>query len=438
LARVKDIDDPSRATPRAGLAADGYSNAYVAMALALLIAVSMLNNIDRILLGVLAEPIRKDLGLSDGQFGLIAGLFYAATYTCFALPIAHLAERRGRNIVMGLCVGLWSLATAASGATVSFATMALARVSTAVGESASVPISHSLVVDYVSTRFRSRALSCIGAGSSLGVMVGFILGGAVGEALGWRPAFLVIGLPGLAVALLVAVFLKDRRQGAGPAAAEADTPSMAVTLRSLLGNPLYLVFIVISVLCVMTSVSVTTWSAAYLMRAYHVSLASAGAWLGLTKGVAGIAGMLLGGYLSVKAVDGAGGLRLPAAVVALGGASIMLAYATSVWLVTIVGLSIGVMCVNVWYGAVFTGVQNIVRGAERAQAVAILTIFNSLLGAGFGPSLVGFLSDALGNDHGTNLRLPLIMMGGVGVLSGVLLVVADGLQRRAPDVSPQT
>jgi predicted MFS family arabinose efflux permease len=431
---MKDVggQSPGVAPPsRARLAAEGFSNAYVLPAVALLTIVGMLNSADRVLLGVLAEPIRHDLGLSDSRFGLLAGLFYAVTYTAFALPVAQLAERRGRNRVLGLCVGVWSLATACSGLATSFLNMSLARIAVAAGEAASTPILHSLVGQYVSVRFRSRALACIGAGAAAGGVLGFALGGTLGQAFGWRSTFLIVGLPGLALGLLAAVFLKEPRKGAAKAVPDAETPALMTTVRSLVTNPLYIVLVLVSVLCVMGSIGLGTWAAAYLMRAYHVSIGTAGATLGLSMGLAGMAGMFLGGALGVKAADGAGGLRIPAAAVILGGIAFMVAISVHHWGLMVAGLAIGSIGVNCWYAPVFSAVQSIVRPTERGQAVAVLLILNSSLGAGLGPSLVGFASDFLARSGGGNhLQGPLLAMGGVVVVGGVLLVVADVLQRR--------
>jgi MFS family permease len=194
-------------TPRPG---SGYAN-YV---LGVLVLLYIVNYVDRQVLAVLLQPIKEELAVSDTAMGLLTGLAFAFFYTTAGIPIARMADRGTRVTVITIGVIVWSGMTVLSGFARSFAQLAAARVGVGVGEAALSPAAHSLLSDYFPATRRATALSIYNIGGNLGIMLGFIAGGWIGEVLGWRTAFFVVGLPGLAAALLVRLTVREPPRGA--------------------------------------------------------------------------------------------------------------------------------------------------------------------------------------------------------------------------------
>jgi Major Facilitator Superfamily len=204
-----------------------FTRAYTRYAMGLLLAIYIVNFLDRQVVNILAEPIKNDLGLADWQLGLMSGLAFAVFYTFLGIPIARLAERRHRPIIIGASVAAWSGFTALCGAAQNFTQLVACRIGVGVGEAGCTPPAHSLIVDYVLKEKRASALAFYSMGTPLGGLVGMIMGGLVADAYGWRAAFLVAGVPGILFALLVLTTLEEPRRLMARHAAhvKAATPS---------------------------------------------------------------------------------------------------------------------------------------------------------------------------------------------------------------------
>ena len=186
----------------------------VRVTLWILLIVYIFNFIDRQIVNILAEPIRMELGLSDTQIGLMTGLAFALFYTVLGLPIARFSDRSTTNRpwLIGGALAIWSAMTALCGLAQNFAQLLLARIGVGVGEAGCTPPAHSLIADLVEPSKRASALAFYALGIPVGTLLGMFIGGLLADAVGWRNAFLIVGLPGLILAIIVFTTLKDPRR----------------------------------------------------------------------------------------------------------------------------------------------------------------------------------------------------------------------------------
>ncbi|MDB5452955.1 MAG: transporter [Caulobacteraceae bacterium] len=406
---------------------------------ALLLAIAVLNNMDRVLLAVLAEPIKAEFGLSDTQFGSLSGAIFAIFYTGGAVPIAWLADRFGRARVLGACAVLWSVATALSGAAGSFLQMSLARMSVGLGEAGCTPTIHALVTENVPATWRGRALGVIGAGSAIGTMGGLWLGGFLADVVGWRWTFAVVGAPGVIAGVAVALVLRRPagRRDAGKAGAAA-IPFRTI-IRTFGASPTFLLKVLAAVTATAAIVGLQSFMAAYAMRTFSLPIRTVGFWLGIAA-VGGILGMLVGGACASRThANGAIAMRLPALLCIAGGLIAATGFLIGAWPLTIVMFGIGNAMFCTWYAPVYASVQAEAPPQARAQLSAIVLVASSLLGVGGGPTLVGFLSDRLSAGFGVrSLGVSLAIICGGAVVAGGAIFLADLMARGGFRVAPQT
>ena len=185
------------------------SQRYARYVLFVLFVVYIFNFIDRQILSILIDPIKEDLGVSDTAMGFLTGLAFAVFYTVAGIPIARLADRGVRRTIIAVGLAVWSLMTALSGAAQSFVQLALARVGVGVGEAACSPPAHSLISDYFPPEKRATAISFYNSGISIGVMFGYLAGGWIVQFFNWRVAFLVVGLPGILMAVVIRLTIRE-------------------------------------------------------------------------------------------------------------------------------------------------------------------------------------------------------------------------------------
>ncbi|MEI9984810.1 MAG: MFS transporter [Aliidongia sp.] len=275
-------------------AQDRVSSWHSSYVLLLVGLVSVANYYDRTLISILVEPIKRDLGLSDGQIGLLSGVGFAVMYSLLGVPMARLADRFGRVRVLGSVVAVWSVMTVLSGRTVSFTTMLLARAGVGIGEAGGLPAAHALIADYFSPRFRGKALSVIGVCGGLGLSLAYAGGGLINDWQGWRMAFYLGGLPGLVLSVLVFLTIREpkRSVGAGGAAPNVTFRQAAATLWRRKSYVLLCIGLGIGAI---GSYGQSAWTPAFLMRAYHLSASEVGGYYSAVSGPATMVSILLGG-----------------------------------------------------------------------------------------------------------------------------------------------
>ena len=382
--------------------------AYRWYVLALLTLVYTFNFIDRQILVILQEQIRVELDLMDWQLGVLSGFAFAVFYSVLGLPIAHISERFGRKRVVAIAIAFWSVMTALSGAARSYAHLLVLRIGVGVGEAGGSPPSHSMISDIFPRRRRAFALSIFSMGVYFGYLLAYSLGGWVAEDLGWRTAFVVVGLPGVVIAVIVAATIKEPPRGladhgysleAATAALEGQgaAPGFYETIRFLWAKRSFRHSAFAASLHSLVGFGVGNFVPSFIIRAHDMPIGEVGWRLALIFGIGGAFGVAFSGwltdrlssrgqqwYLWVPAI--ALTLTLPLALItfyAEDPATMFIAYAPY----SILGA--------MWLGPSLAITHSLVGLRQRAVASATLFFLINLIGLGLGPLAVGLLSDLM-------------------------------------------
>jgi predicted MFS family arabinose efflux permease len=372
----------------------------VTLTLWILLIVYIFNFIDRQIVNILAEPIAKELHLSDTQIGLLTGIAFALFYTILGLPIARYADRPATNrtwLIAG-ALTIWSGMTALCGLAQNFGQLLLARVGVGVGEAGCTPAAHALISDLVPKERRASALGFYALGIPVGTVLGMIIGGLLVDSLGWRHAFMIVGLPGVAMAVVVLLLLKDPRHAVHiPAAADAPRMDTWTSLRSIFSSRAMVLLLVAAASAAFLSYGKSTWATIFFQRTHGLSPGQVGVYLGVINGAAGI----LGTWLSGKIADrfGAQNRKHVLTAAALGmllvAPTAIIGYSAGDWRVAMFLLFVPTFLGSLYYGPTYSSVQGLVAPQARAMASAVLLFFQNLIGLGLGPLLFGMLSDSL-------------------------------------------
>lgn len=407
---------------KGGAGAAGYTPAYVNYALAMLTIVFTMNFLDRQIVTILAEPIKRDLKLADWQLGMMGGLAFALFYTVLGIPIARIADNASANRVwiISAALAVWSAMTALCGLAQNFVQLLLARIGVGVGEAGCTPPAHSLIADYVPAEKRASAIALYGLGIPIGTLIAFLAGGWMAQELGWRNAFLLVGLPGLALAVITALTLREPRTGrTGRAGGAAGGATFSEALREIAARKSFFHLATAAALISFVGYGFAFFLPSFFQRTHQMNIAEVGFALGVMSGVAGIAGMWLGGQIGDYGARK--DVRLYAWAPALGlivGAPFFLAAMLHADAVTALWLLAVPTCLNgLWYGPAFAAVQGLVAPRTRAMAAALLLFIVNIIGLGLGPLAVGLLSDLLAAGQGPaeGLRSALILAGLTGL-----------------------
>ncbi len=388
------------------------SKAYRWYVLGLLGVTYAFSFMDRQILSILLEDIRSEFVLSDMQLGLLSGIAFALFYATLGIPIARLADRFNRVNIVSIAVAVWSAMTVLCGAAASFWQLFLARVGVGIGEAGGSPPSHSIISDYFKDDERSFALSIYSLGTSLGMLFGLVMGGFVAEYFGWRWAFVCAGVPGLALAILLKMTVREPQRG-GAESTPADTPreipvteqtkdSMLATFKVLWANRAYRAVNIAHMLGVFVGYGFTVWKPPLYLRQFDLSQSEVGMVVGFTSAAFGVPGMLLGGFLADRLFrrDVRGPAWLCGAAVLFATPAYLLALWSEDWVVTTVFIAIGIFLYSLSHAPGLAIVQTVVEPHRRAQAAAYVFFVSNLLGLGVGPLLVGSLSDSFAADYG--------------------------------------
>lgn len=390
-----------------------------------LLVVYVFNFLDRQIVNILAEPIRKDLGISDTQVGLMTGLAFALFYTFLGLPIARLADRPGtdRGKLIALALAIWSAMTALCGMAQNFAQLLLARIGVGIGEAGCTPAAHSLIADRVPAERRAGAMAFYALGIPIGSLLGMMIGGYLADSIGWRAAFMVVGAPGILLALLVILLVKDKRQARSAVTPDATGGGIFAAMRELLRSPAYVILLAAASASSFLSYGKSTWTTIYFQRSHGLSPGEVGFWFGLWGGVAGIFGTWLGGWLADRygKVDRRHVVTAPAIGMALAVPLLISAYLAADWRVSLALLMVPTMLNSLYYGPVYSSAQGLVPLRHRATASALLLFGQNLIGLGLGPLFFGMLSDWLRPQYGDDsVRYVLYGAAFLGLVPAVL------------------
>ena len=405
-------------------------------ALFLLTLVYLSNCMDRTIIAVLGEAIKNDLGLSNAQLGLLGGLSFALFYSILGIPIARLAERHSRVLILTIAISVWSGMTALCALASSFLFLAVCRMGVGVGEAGCSPAAHSLISDYYEARRRASALAIYSAGCSAGQILIALGGSWIAEHYGWRTAFVAAGLPGLVLAVLIRVPLRepargasDRPAGAGPAAAALEPSSLTALAARLLRNATVRNAVAGCVLATVAGYGIHQFTAPYFIRAFGVSYSQAGLAFGLTVGVASAVGLLVGGLAADRAGarDARWYVGVPAIGILLTFPAYVLGFVQGAWIPAALILIVPGVLHFTYLAPTLSLLHNFVRPNERATASAILLFLLSLIGFGVGPWFAGVAIDwfsARTGSPGTGTRLGLIATATLFVWSALHYALA--------------
>jgi len=382
------------------------------------------NFLDRKILSILAELIRRDLHLSDTELGLLSGFAFAFFYTTLGLPLAWLADRARRVWIVAAACAVWSVFTACCGMATSFVQLALFRFGVAAGEAGAGPPSFSIISDYFPPERRGTAMAIYAMGVPIGLILGSALGGWVAATWGWRWAFAAVGAPGLLLcALLLLVVREPVRGGMDPAradgAAHAPPLPLAASIALFLRNPTLLLTAASSAGTSFVGNAVISWAPAYLMRAKGMQMADIAVYYSVATGVAGAIGSFGAGWLVDRLArrDAGAYALVPGIACAVSLPAFVGFLWAPTWPLALALVSIPFVCNSAYLAPALTVVQNNVPPAQRGVSSAILMFLMTMVGMSGGPLLVGMISDRVkpvaGDDSltiGLAALTPLILL----------------------------
>lgn len=401
------------------------------LALALLLAINLLNYVDRQILSSVLPLIQSDLRLSDAQSGLLASIFILV-YMAAALPIAYLAERGSRIYWIAGSIAFWSLATAFSGAATGFRGLLAARAAVGIGESGYGALAPALIAEHYPDGSRARALAYLSASIPVGYALGYIAGGLLGQTWGWRAAFWIVGLPGLALALL-SLKIVDPRSASEVSAKHPKEFAWREALRcyaELLCIPSFALVALAGAGMTYALGGLSYWMPTYIHRNWGVDVSSANLNLGLITVASGIAGSLAGGRLAELAlrhtcspyflVSGAGFLiGAPLAALALTAVQTKAAY-------VLLFLAEFFLFLNM--GPLNAVIANVTGSAVKTMAFAANLFIVHALGDAISPAIIGLLSDRFGLKFALLHSLGGLWLGGLFCLLGMRYYEADRIK----------
>lgn len=367
--------------------------------LTFLLIAYIFNFLDRQILGILATPIKADLGLSDAQFGAIGGLAFALLYSVLGVPLAYLADRTSRSGVIAASLAVWSGFTALCGMATGYWQLFLCRLGVGVGEAGGVAPSYALIADYFPPERRARALAIYSLGIPIGLASGTLLGAYIAQAVNWRAAFLFMGVAGVILVPIFKMMVRDlprsADEGVGQTPISAAFPIVA-------RKPSFWLLAFAASFSSLCGYGLALWTPSIFMRSFHLDLITTGQFLGSLLLIGGSAGVFAGGWLADRLGKGDRGwyARLPAIAwlitAPLYALGFMAPNATAAWLLLLIPNALNIL----WLGPVTTAVQHLAPRHMRATASASFLLINNLIGLGAGPLLIGALSDYLKASYG--------------------------------------
>ena len=392
------------------------------LVLALLLVAYIFNFLDRQILGILAQPIKADLNLSDTEFGAVGGLAFALLYSALGVPLAFLADKTSRSAVVAGSLAVWSGFTALCGTAAGFGQLFLFRLGVGVGEAGGVAPSYALIADYFPPERRARALAIFSLGIPIGLAAGTLIGAYIAHAVNWRAAFVVMGVAGVVLAPVLWLVVRDL-----PRRAVAAQAPLGSVFSMLARKPAFWLLAFASSASSLCGYGLALWTPSVMMRSFGLDLLTTGNFLASLLLIGGCAGVFGGGWLADRlgARDRAWYARLPAIAwivsVPTWGLGLMAPSLWIAWPLLLIGNAVNIL----WLGPVITAVQHLVPRAMRSTASASFLLINNLIGLGVGPLLMGRLSDALKSTYGVDaLRNAAVACLGFYLLAALLMFLS--------------
>lgn len=413
---------------------EAFSNKYRYYVLALLTLGYVFNFVDRQVMTILVEPIKTEFGATDTQMGLLSGLAFALFYATLGIPVARLADRWSRRNVLAISMTTWSAVTALCATATGFWHLLSLRIGVGIGEAGGTPPSQSLLADYFPPDKRAFAQGILATAPNIGILVGLFGGALIAEAYGWRSVFLVFGIPGVLLAILIQLTVTEPSKMAVPD--EKSGASLFAALDNIFRLPSFAHIMLGVGFTGIAGYGLGVWSPSFLVRVHDMTLVDAGLYLGLIGVFGGGLGTISSGLLVDKLArrDLRWQLWLPAIGIflALPTQLAFLLWPAEHRLVmgsvdvpfALVFMGLSAVFASFWIAPSYAAVQNLVPQYWRTQASALMLLAINLLGMGLGPLLVGFLSDSLsqfGDDsvrYGLSFGVSLSLIGGFAYIRG--------------------
>jgi len=387
--------------------------------LVLLLAILACNFIDRWALGLVLQDIKADLSLSDTQLGVLSGIAFAMFYSLMGIPIARWVDSGNRVIIISLSAALWSIAVCACGGARGFLQLILLRMAVGIGEAGGFVPGFSLLADYFSRADRPRAMAVYGLGGPLSIVIGYLAAGWLNAHYGWRFMFAALGAPGLLLAALAGLTLREprrigvRENDKGAAAPLAHRQRLWEVLATLWRIPTFRELL----LCVSTlfffTYGILQWQPTFFIRSFQLTGAQVGAGFATVYGLGGLLGTYWGGALSARyaAQDERKQLRyvtFALSIAAFVSVWIYLTHSLYLAFTLLAAVAVAQHCVN---APVYATLQTLIPESMRGTAIAVVLLFGNLIGMGFGPLAAGVLSDFYGATVGADsLRFALLTL----------------------------
>ena len=404
------------------------SNGYRAYVLCILVLVYTFNFIDRQIVGILAIPIKEDLGLTDTQLGLMGGLAFALLYTTLAIPIAMAADRMSRTWIMTGALVVWSGMTAVCGMAQNFWQLFFARVGVGIGEAGGVAPAYSLISDFFPPNQRARALSVYSFGIPIGSALGIVFGGIIATLVDWRFAFLVVGVAGIILAPIFRLTVREPVRGAfDVGGSQSGAASLTEIMRVLLRKPSFWGLSLGASFSSMMGYGLFFWLPSFFVRSFEVTLLNASLVYGAILLVGGIAGTWLGGYLADRfgEKNRAAYARIPAFAFLAAVPFYLVGVLSPTLLISVLVMVVPTALGLAWLGPVISAVQHLVPPNMRATASAIFLFVNNLIGIGVGTLAIGAISDGLQGRFGDeSLRYAILAGTSFYVVAAVIFLLS--------------
>jgi MFS family permease len=393
--------DAGAAPGRSAQASAAFSagNAYRHYVVWLLFVVYVCNFVDRQILAIVIEPIKKEFGLHDWQLGMLSGLAFAAFYSTLGIPIARLADRRSRVNIISISIVAWSAFTALSGLAKNFWHLLFARIGVGIGEAGCSPPAYSLISDYFEPKKRATALSIYSMGVYGGSAIGLLVGGLIAGEYGWRVAFFAVGLPGLLIALVLKLTVREPPRGwSDPGGADrGEPPPLEWVMGDLWAKKSFRHLSFAAGLHAFVSYGISTFYSPFFIRVHRMSVTEIGTWLAAVIAIGGLAGTFLGGAACDRYFARTQDLRwyvwIPAITLVIVVPFGLTVYSWPEKYSALIMLGFYIVFAAAYLGPSIATTHRLVGVRERALASAFLLLIINFIGLGLGPLFTGLLSD---------------------------------------------
>jgi MFS family permease len=389
----------------------------------------MFSMADRQVLGILLDPIKHDLHVSDTQMGLLSGIAFALFYVIAGVPLSRLADRGNRTRLLSMCIITWSIATMLCGLVQSFGQLMLARVMVGGGEAGSGPASQSIITDLYPPEKRSSIFGIQIAAASMGIALGMFISGWLASSFGWRTVFVLMGAPGIGLALLMALTVREPAR----VSAMEDFPPLREALGFVFRSPVLMSILAIGATTAFAGYSIFSWAPTFYLRVHGLTILQVGIWTGLSIAVGLFIGSLSSGFVADRIAKGDfAKCMLVGGFGTIGAAPFCLIFLVADSpVVSLSALFVTNIFMTFWLPPAYTVMFGTAPDRIRGLVMALMVMCQSLIGAGLGPFMVGFASDLFTPAYGSHAIRPAMMIGPLAlVAAGILCFTAARIINR--------